>query len=267
MEHRRAHISPDQLPADEIGGRHLRLPDRVAHYVRDVLRMEPGDALELFDGDGRLLECRLQSLRDDVVQVAVLDDRQDDRNESSLELSICTAIPKGNRWRWVLEKATELGVSRIEPLETDRTVVRIADDKVDGKLERWHRIVGDAARQCERTHVPDLVEPLPLDAKLDASFDGLDLALHTRDEGRALVELLDDREVDTRGTPIRVWVGPEGGFTDAEANLFRDSDAHFCHLGPRILRSETAAIAATTLLQATAGDLSTRERGLPHSEE
>jgi len=258
MDRRRAYISPRELRSDDLEGRHLQLPERIAHYVRDVLRMEPGDALELFDGEGRLLECRLQSLREHVVQVAVLDDRRSRRNESPTRIELCAAIPKGDRWRWLLEKTTELGVSGVQPLETRRTVVDIADSKVADKRDRWRRIVGEAARQSERTHIPEVGSPASVDECLSDSRDQnsrdqLDLVLDARRETDGLEATL-QRQSGDDAPEIRIWIGPEGGFTREELEHLHDSGAQICHLGPRILRSETAAVAATTLVQARVGD-------------
>jgi 16S rRNA (uracil1498-N3)-methyltransferase len=255
MNRRRAHIPPDELPDTALEDRHLELPDRIAHYVENVLRMSPGDALELFDGNGRLLECRVQSIRDGDVKVAVLADRRSRRNESSATLVLCPAIPKGDRWRWILEKTTELGVSRIAPLETERTVVDISEEKLEGKLKRWRRIVGDAARQCERTLTPAVAPPRSIERHVQDPFDGRDIVLGARGEARPLAEILRETADDTGSVPIRFWIGPEGGFADRELEQLHDSGAHFCHLGPRILRSETAATAAIALAQAAVGDL------------
>lgn len=259
MERRRAHIPSDELPDTALEDRHLELPDRIAHYVENVLRMSPGDALELFDGNGRLLECRVQTIRDGDVQVAVLEDGRSRRNESPATLVLCPAIPKGDRWRWILEKTTELGVSRIAPLETERTVVQISEEKRERKLERWRRIVGDAARQSERTLTPAVAPPRSIERHLQDPFDGRDVVLEARGESRPLAELLDEASADSGSSSVRFWIGPEGGFTDGELDQLHDSGAYFCHLGPRILRSETAATAAITLAQAEIGDLGTGE--------
>lgn len=257
MERRRARIEPDALPAQPADERHLRLPERLSHYISDVLRMEPGDALELFDGDGRLLDCRIVRIADDGVRVAILEDRQSRHNESELDLTLCSAIPKGKRWRMILEKATELGVRRIGPLETSRGVVEIPDDRREHKYERWTRIVGGAARQSERSLTPELTPPRPVSAPEWRGFDGLDIVVHARRNCDALATAL--REVRDAPGDVRLWIGPEGGFTSDEIEVLEERDARICHLGPRILRTETAALVATAITQQVAGDLDRRE--------
>lgn len=259
MTDRRAKVEPDELPDDSLEDGHYVVPDRVAHYFRDVLRLEPGDAVELFDGTGRLLEARIQSCRDSRVRVAVLEDRTSDANESPCEIVVCQSLPKRKRWRWVLEKTTELGVSRIVPLETDHSVVDVPDDKRERKLERWRRIVGDAARQSERTRTPIVDGPSSIAAELDATFDGRDLVLHARRNAPTLAGRARAIAADSDAPPaIRLWFGPEGGFSDPEIDLLSEAGVAFCSLGPRILRAETAAVAATTVVQTHLGDLAPR---------
>ena len=248
---RRAKIDPAELPDESLEDGHLIVPDRVAHYLRDVLRLEPGDAVELFDGDGRVLDARIQSCRESRVRVAVLEDRQTEAGESPCGITVCQAMPKRKRWRWLLEKATELGVDRIVPLETDHSVVEVPESKRERKLERWQRIVGEAARQCERSRTPEVAGPTSLGETLDETFDGTDLVLHARRDAPALAERLEAVEAMS----VRLWIGPEGGFSESEADQLLDAGADFCTLGPRVLRSETACVVAATLAQARLGDL------------
>lgn len=257
MTERRAKIDPGELPDDSLADRHYRVPERVGHYFRDVLRLEPGDPVELFDGDGRVLEGRIQVCREDRVRLAILEDRDTERNESPCRVTLCAALPERKRWRWILEKTTELGVSTIVPLETDHGVVEIPDDRRASKYERWERIVGEAARQCERTHTPELADPSSPTALLSSKFDGLDVVLHARREAVPLTERLQAASNEgSSPTPARIWIGPEGGFSDDELSRLTDADVTVCSLGPRILRAETAAVVATALVQQELGDLS-----------
>jgi len=249
----RARIEPDDLPEASLADRTFALPERVAHYLRDVRRMEPGDPVELFDGTGRVLEGRLQVIRDNDVRMAVFEDRVTKRNESPCRITLCQAIPKGKRWRWVLEKSTELGVHRIRPMETDHTIVEITAQKEPRKLERWQRIVGSAARQCERTRTPDIAGPASLRELLDGDFDGRDIALHARQGSEPVADLAEG--VSDESTDLRIWIGPEGGFSEQEARRLAEADVGFGHLGPRILRTETAAVVAISLIQNVLGDL------------
>lgn len=257
MTERRAKIDPDELPDDSLADRHYQVPERVAHYFRDVLRLEPGDPVELFDGDGRVLGGRIQVSREDRVRLAILEDRYTDRNESPCRVTLCAALPERKRWRWILEKATELGVSTIIPLETDHGVVEIPDDRRASKYDRWERIVGEAARQCERTHTPELADPASPDDVLGTKFDGPDFVLHARRGAVPLTEgLRSPGDKSPSPARVRLWIGPEGGFSDDELTRLTDADVTVCSLGPRILRAETAAVVTTALVQQELGDLS-----------
>jgi 16S rRNA (uracil1498-N3)-methyltransferase len=257
MTERRAKIAPDELPDDSLADRHYQVPDRVAHYLRDVLRLEPGDPVELFDGEGRVLDARIQVSREDRVRLAILADRYTERNESPCRVTLCAALPERKRWRWILEKTTELGVATIVPLETDHGVVEIPDDRRASKYERWERIVGEAARQCERTHTPDVADPASPADVLGSEFDGPDVVLHARREATSLAEYLRGTVgEESSPTRARLWIGPEGGFSDEELTRLTDADVAVCTLGPRILRAETAAVVATALIQQELGDLS-----------
>lgn len=167
------------------------------------------------------------------------------------------AIPKGKRWEMVLEKATELGVARVIPLETKRTVVHISDVKVDRKLDRWERVVNSAARQCERAITPEITAPMDLDEAMEAVSDIPSFVAWARGDTPSLEALLDEQElIDARPEAAAIWIGPEGGFDDDEIAMLTKSGVAAFHLGPRILRAETAGLVALTLMQAYLGDLS-----------
>lgn len=256
MTERRVKIDPADLPEESLEGSSYLLPEDAAHYLRDVLRLEPGDEIELFDGTGRLLQGTIQSTREDVVRVGIFDDELHLINESPREVVLCQSIPKGKRWRWVLEKGTEMGVQKIVPLESRHTVVRVPESKLDNKLERWRRILGEAARQCERSRTPQIVAPRTLSEVLDSNFDGRDVVLHARADAPPLpsvLERISDAIDDT--SPIRIWIGPEGGFSDEEVEKFEREGVDFARLGSRILRTETAAVVTAAIVQEHLGDL------------
>lgn len=253
---RRASLDPDQMPPEGRTGGRFVLPESVAHYLRDVLRMEGGAPVELFDGTGRVIVGSLLEVTDNRVTVRVEEDRHIERGESPCELTLVQAIPKGKRWKMVLEKATELGVDRVVPLESKRTVVEIRASKVERKLDRWGRIVDAAARQCERTVTPRVTEPKGLEEALEVVSTTPSLVAHTANEPPGVADALDEvREGDERPEACAVWIGPEGGFTPDEVARLEEAGAQSFHLGSRILRAETAGIVAVALLQAQLGDM------------
>lgn len=253
---RRASLEPEQMPPEGRTGGRFALPDSVAHYLRDVLRLEPGARVELFDGSGRIIIGRLLEVTDSRVTARIEEDRQTERGESPCALTLVQAIPKGKRWKWVLEKGTELGVSRFVPLESARTVVHIKSSKVERKLDRWGRVVDAAARQCERTITPEVTEPMGVGEALEALADLPAFVAHTGGRPPALGEAVDEAGLsDERPEAAAVWIGPEGGFADDEIGRLTEAGVRPFHMGPRILRAETAGLVAISLLQAHVGDL------------
>lgn len=226
-------------------GESFQLPEQSAHYVVNVLRCEPGEALELFDGDGNAWVAELADRSPATVEVLRRVERSE--VEPRCRVTLYQAMPKGDRFEWVLEKATELGVARIVPLETARSVVRIPSKRADKKLKRWRKIVTSAARQSGRVVVPEIAAPQKLKAAVRNAEPGAQIFGHPDAENR-VCDVVRDAE------RVGVWIGPEGGFTDDEIELLSDG-ATGVTFGPRILRSETAGIITVALVQEHTGGL------------
>jgi 16S rRNA (uracil1498-N3)-methyltransferase len=259
---KRVFVDPGALPQSPTR-RPVDLPDDAAHYVRNVLRLDRGDHLEILDGTGRIIRGQIQSIGETGVKLAPQSDEMTDRHESPCAITLYQAIPKGDRWRMVLEKTTELGIRRLVPVETDRTVVEVPADRLDSKMNRWRRIIGNATRQCARSRTPELNAPMPLGEALDeTSRPDHDVALAAHEQIPEDASLRDALEAvattgdDADSMPsIGVWVGPEGGFTADERKRLQQSGVQPVRFGSRILRSETAGIAAVTAAQLICGDL------------
>ena len=235
-------------------GATVALPDDTAHYVGNVLRREPGDRLELFDGTGNLATVELSTV-DDGITIEVLDFTEAPRRESPIRTVLFQAIPKGKRWDWILEKATELGVCEIVPLESEYTVVQIPEDRLKRRRKRWDKKLASAARQCQRTVIPSIFDPISL-AQAYADHDcDIHLVAHPGDDSPTIGEALRgaDEEVDSVG----IWIGPEGGFSDEEVDELKRQEMIPVAMGPRILRADTAGIVALTLVQQACGDFGT----------
>jgi 16S rRNA (uracil1498-N3)-methyltransferase len=159
------------------------------------------------------------------------------------------ALPRGEKGEWIVQKGTELGVSRLVPWQAARSVVRLEPGRAAERVRRWARIAAEAARQCGRSDVPDVAVPGTLAAALEAPPGFVRVAFHAG-AGAPLASLA------RPGAPgFLALVGPEGGFTDGEIEACRAAGASLASLGPRVLRAETAAVAAAALLQHLAGDL------------
>lgn len=213
---------------------HRPLDREVDHYARTVLRLHPGAALTLFDGAGT---TGLATLTPTGVEVH---DVQSNAPESP-QITLYQAIPKGDRWDLVLEKATELGVNRIVPIETQWSVVQTPAAKADQKVERWQRIVTAAARQSERVFTPQIARPVPLKA---AARDATESTHWLAHPGAGPPNR-------PHGPSLGIWIGPEAGFSEADLAIL--TFATPVSLGPHILRAETAGMFAVGLARHLAG--------------
>ena len=238
---RRVQVPTSGMPIE--AGESVSLSPDATHYLLDVLRMRTGDDVELFDGGGAAWHCQIDSV-EPLLVTAVRPVVRD--TESPLKVTLLQAIPKGDRWEWVLEKATELGVRTIVPVQSQRTVVTVPTNKVDRKLERWRRILASAARQSKRSYTPDLLAPLDFSASLDGRDEDCKLYGHPGKYAKT---------AETRPESVAIWIGPEGGFTDDELEQLETAGAKPLGLGPRVLRSETAGAFACGLVQSWWGDI------------
>ncbi|TDP73409.1 16S rRNA (uracil(1498)-N(3))-methyltransferase [Bradymonas sediminis] len=258
---RRAPLDSDEMPATGRVGESFELPDRVTHYLTDVLRMQAGECVDLFDGSGRVILAEILGGDSERLQVCIRDDRMRLQSESPCAITLVQAMPKGKRFDLILEKATELGVARIIPLESRRTVVKIPEAKIDKKLTRWERIIEGGARQCRRNITPELGPAMNLGQAIE-SLQGIpNFVAHTAPGLASLPEILGadaarSSSADFASHPsVALWIGPEGGFDEAEIATLLDKGAHAFHLGPRVLRAETASLVGLSLIQAYLGDL------------
>ncbi len=228
-------------------GSTLELPADTAHHVRSVLRLAADADVVLFDGRGNEHAARLLEVRRDAV-VALVGQALQRAAESPLAVTLVQSVSRGERMDYTIQKAVELGVSRIVPVITTRTVVRLDDKRADKRLAHWRGIVRHAAEQSGRTRLPAL-EPLsPLAAWLAAGVATPAWVLHPAG-GEALA-----RQPAPHGA-VTLVAGPEGGFDPREIAALRAAGVIAVALGPRILRTETAAVAALAVMQALWGDL------------
>jgi 16S rRNA (uracil1498-N3)-methyltransferase len=223
------------------------LPDAAAHHVNTVLRLRPGAELVLFDGlGGEYPACLLNAHRKGA-RVRV-DAHRDIERESPLDITLVQAISRGERMDYTLQKAVELGVTRIVPVVAERTVVDLRGaGRMERRLEHWQRILIAACEQCGRNRLPGLAEPRELTAWLGRAPPACGL----------LLALAADTGLPTLPRPvpaITLLAGPEGGFSTPELAAARAAGYRAVSLGPRVLRTETAALAAVAALQSLYGD-------------
>lgn len=230
------------VPVSSVGEGVFSLPKDTVHQLQRVLRSRPGDHVVLIDGTGWAYEVALRVLQRDRVTAEVVRIWQPE-SEPPTEVTLYQAVPKGRRWDWLLQKATELGVARVVPLQTERSVVRGA-----GNLERWNSIVREAAEQSHRARWPQVTDPVTLDQALDAFPDRPQALIACLDpRARSLGCALSDLTLDA---PIALFVGPEGGFSEVEVEAAMAKGLIPVSLGPRVLRAETAPLALLALIMA-----------------
>ena len=244
------------VEAPVAAGKRLVIAGSAANHITRVLRLRSGDALTVFDGSGGEFGARIEEFRKDSVVVTVEEHRPLDR-ESPLPLTLAQGISRGERMDWIIQKATELGTSRIVPLFTKRSVVRLDEKQADRKLQHWRAIAIAACEQCGRNKVPELAAPIDFFDVLPADASGATRLLLSP-TGDLRIEDLEDMGQNAplnmrRG--ITVLIGPEGGLEDVEQEAALAAGFKAVRLGPRVLRTETAAIAALTIIQRYFGDL------------
>lgn len=260
MSRRRFYASPEHIEATLV-----TLSTHETHHLIHVLRVTPGEEAFVFDGCGRELRCIFRRVESNRAQLEI-GETLSDVIESPLHLTLAQALAKGEKFDFIIQKATELGVSSIVPLITRYADVRLNDQQKTKRIERWRRISLEAMKQCGRRRLVEITMPRTL-----REF----IAEHEPSSGRPIHGPLPDIPrvhllfTERGGTPITdalegissqsaiiALIGPEGGWSQEELETLRDCGCRSVSLGPRILRTETASIVAITLIQHSLGDLS-----------
>ncbi|WP_298621853.1 16S rRNA (uracil(1498)-N(3))-methyltransferase [uncultured Legionella sp.] len=225
----------------------LELSPEAGQHVAVVLRMQPGEKLILFCGDDREFEATIERVKKK--QVIVLVGAVNVRSrESSLNIHLAQAISKGDRMEWVMQKSVELGVASITPVISERCVVKLDKERMEKKLHQWQNIVIAACEQCGRNMVPLVHPPVSFEHYVQSAQAELKLILHP-DMSKTW------RDYPLNQSDITLIIGPEGGLSNDEVELACKYGYLPLSLGPRILRTETAALTALSILQAVGGDL------------
>lgn len=239
------------IRSDAIAAGRVRFDADEAHHLARVLRLRPGALVEASDGGGRVFTVRIEALGRGEAWGSILGEAPASR-ESPCAITLAQAILKGERMTWLVQKATELGVARLVPVETARVVARAPTERAGARQSRWERVAREAVKQCGRGVVPVVEAPRGFGAVLAEAAAHDATWLCWEGGGRPLATLA--REAG-RVRRILLLVGPEGGFTDDEVAQARAAGARLGGLGPRILRAESAGLVALALCQHLFGDL------------
>ncbi|MBE7926437.1 16S rRNA (uracil(1498)-N(3))-methyltransferase [Pseudomonas saudiphocaensis] len=224
-------------------GQH-ELPEAQAHYIGRVLRMVPGDAVQLFDGSGQEYQGVLVEVGKKLVRVE-LHQQLTGLPESRLRIHLGQGLSRGERMDWAIQKAVELGVAEITPIISERCEVRLKDERADKRLAHWRQIAISACEQCGRSVIPLIHPPAPL-AQWLAVEAQLKLVLHP---------VADPLAGHQHPESLAFLIGPEGGLSDVEVEQARSAGFQPARLGPRVLRTETAPVVALSVAQQLWGDL------------
>jgi 16S rRNA (uracil1498-N3)-methyltransferase len=228
------------------------LADADAHHILHVMRNVPGDLLELCDGKGRCYHAVITSVHNKGV-TCLLKEQLPDR-EPSVRFTLAFSLLKGEKVEWILQKATELGVSGFMPFISERSVVRLEEKKARERLKRWEKITLAASCQSKRGVIPYIMPPCNWQ-QLVGRFADFHKVLFFFFEGTGGCPLSTVLRETVPDSPILLITGPEGGFSPDEAATARSHGAETVTLGPRILRAETAALTAAALVLYQVGEL------------
>ena len=227
----------------------IELDGDQARYLSRALRARVGDRLNLFDGNGAEWTAAILQISKNTVTLRI-DDSHEAGTESPLRVHLVQGISRGERMDFVVQKATELGVKRITPVLTEYSMVKLDGSRAEKRRDHWQRIATSASEQSGRVRLPLIDTPIPLKNWLGGKPQRIDTELILKPGAAATLPSLRPPE-----TKICVLVGPEGGFSDSEYEDAEISGFKAVSLGPRVLRTETAAIATLAMLQSLWGDL------------
>jgi 16S rRNA (uracil1498-N3)-methyltransferase len=234
------------LPPDKLTSKEIIIDGENARYLSSVLRVKPGELLTILDGLGNRYMCRISSIHRKEVRAEKIA-QEAYSTESPVEIILAQGLPKGDKMDLIIQKTTELGVKKIIPLITERSQVRHTD-----KIERWRKIALSASQQSGRERIPDITHTMGFKEFLERPKTGHGIILSEEDGEqnlkKILINLQDSKE-------ITLIVGPEGGFSKDEVKTAVQKGFLSASLGPRILRTETAPIAAISIIQYELGDM------------
>ena len=232
-------IDPSQVrePYISISGEDVR-------HIRLALRKEPGDLLTLLDGQGKEYTVKITTIEKTEIDTEIVDRRE--RHPASPTIVLGQGIAKADKMDWIVQKATELGVTSIVPLVTERTIVKVKDE--EKRVSRWQKICREAAMQCDRPDIPKIEGIRSFnDFLLTLAADLKTLFLMPWEEGTQHIKTILQKQQGAER--VIVLIGPEGGFSKAEAGTAASKGFHLVSLGPTILRAETAALAAISMVR------------------
>ena len=238
------------IPPNQIDDNQAIITDAIAHQIRNVLRMEVGQHIVVLDNEGWEYELKLAYIERKQV-IGKIVEKRPSPHEPRTHITLYQSLMKRDKFEFVLQKATEIGVSRIVPVISQRSIVQTASNLKPNKRDRWQRILTEAAEQSQRGRIPELASPLKFSEAISQSPNlSLTLIAYENDgvSVKTAVSLLTPRPSPLSPPTIAIFIGPEGGYHPSEIQLAQQHGATIITLGNRILRAETAALLAPALI-------------------
>lgn len=234
------------IQSGQVSEHSLYIDGEDVNHIKNVLRMKAGEEMEAVDDDRFLYHCKISAISPDRIDCEILS-REIPDNELGNEITLFMGLPKSDKMDLIIQKAVELGVRRVVPTVTGRTVVKLDEKRASTKVKRWQAIAESAAKQSKRTTIPEICAPVRFKQALEQAA-GLDHVLIPYEEETGIVRTRDVIRRILPGENVGVFIGPEGGFEAAEVEEAKKAGAESVTLGRRILRTETAAIAVLAIL-------------------
>lgn len=220
-------------------------------HISKVLRCKIGEQLEVCDSDNSEYICKITNIDKNIVNLDIIE-KVDIKRESDLRVKLYQGLPKGPKMEMILQKLTEVGVDEIVLVQTKRSVAKVDDKKEDKKIERWERIIYEAAKQSKRGKLPKLRGVLSFkEALVDMKNNDMNICPYENERTVSIKSAIENKNIDTIG----IFVGPEGGFAEEEIDKIQEIDSKVVSLGPRILRTETASVVASSIVLYELSDL------------
>lgn len=234
----------------------VRITGEEAHHIANVLRMHPDESIILFDGSGWDYEIRLQTISSQLVTGDIIS-RTLNTSEPPIKITLVQGLAKGEKMDFIIQKAVEVGVSRIIPIHCDYSVVKLEGKKSAARVERWNRMTIEACKQCGRSQPPPVETVSGFESVRRRLAGQPQILFYEQSKEQGLGNIIKQHRQLFLEQGLTIYIGPEGGFSPAEIQKFQGNGGWIAGLGPRILRTETAGVVALSILMWELGDLST----------
>jgi 16S rRNA (uracil1498-N3)-methyltransferase len=242
------------IAPENIKGHKVFIDAEEARHIEKVLRLKAGDMIMLFDGSGHEYQVRLEGKESEVLIGHIIHSDFRD-SEPNLKLYLAQGMAKGEKMDTIIQKVTEIGVKAVYPISCQRSVLHLQGEKADKRVQRWQTIAREACKQCRRNVIPQVMPVINFSSLLQMIGNKPAIMLYENEEKIGLKTLLQDRLKDTGGQELFLLIGPEGGFSTQEVEAACQQGVYTASLGPRILRTETAGLAAASVILYEYGDL------------